>query len=197
MWAFPTSSLNFFLFQTEQHVCNAIFIHNSKSVAMERELKRYTKKCVVYSLSDKHKVITIDRERESNELVYSRKQQDIKIRDTVCSLWNRTLARKRDSWHGELITVRSWSMKFRIWLVSSDARDPDAVDLAYFTVVQVHKLRYDSINIFYDGSQHIKSLFTKSPFDDANLATCQVYFPSRSLRFTFVPVQRDLHSSER
>lgn len=57
---------------------------------------------------------------------------------------------------------------------SSDARDSNAVDLTYFTVVQVHKLRYDSVNIFYDGSQHIKALFTKSAFDEANLVSCQV-----------------------
>ncbi|KAF1758501.1 hypothetical protein GCK72_014959 [Caenorhabditis remanei] len=129
------------LVDTNDHQCNAIFIHSSKSVAMERELKRYTRKCVVYSLSDKHT----------------------------------ETARYQDPRYSVLTLKQNVSSKARHlgWGVDHYARDADSVDLAYFTVVQVHKLRYDSINIFYDGSQHIKSLFTKSPFDEANLATCQ------------------------
>ncbi|CAI2351627.1 unnamed protein product [Caenorhabditis sp. 36 PRJEB53466] len=129
------------LVDADDHVCNVVFIHDSNSVAMEREMKRFTKKCVVYSLSDKHKETT----------------------------------RYQDPRYSVLTLKQNISSKARhlAWGVDHYARDADAVDLAYFTVVQVHKLRYDSINIFYDGNEHIKSLFTKSPFDEANLATCQ------------------------
>ncbi|CAB3409393.1 unnamed protein product [Caenorhabditis bovis] len=54
------------------------------------------------------------------------------------------------------------------------SRDADSLDLVYLLHVQIHKMRYDALNIFVDGNSHIKSLFTRSPFDDANLAACQV-----------------------
>ncbi|CCD67455.1 Poly-N-acetyllactosamine extension enzyme [Caenorhabditis elegans] len=129
------------LVDNNEHMCNSIFIHNSKSIAMEREFKRYNRKCVIYSLSDKH---------------------------TETSHY-------QDPRYSVLTLKQNVSSQARHlgWGVDHYARDSNAVDLTYFTVVQVHKLRYDSVNIFYDGSQHIKALFTKSAFDEANLVSCQ------------------------
>ncbi|CAI5449162.1 unnamed protein product [Caenorhabditis angaria] len=59
------------------------------------------------------------------------------------------------------------------WGTDHYARDADSMDLVYFLMVQVHRPRFDSINLFYGGSDQIKLLFTKSPFDDANLSSCQ------------------------